>query len=199
MAKADGKKIIQNWRIKDWEEEWHYLQNQLSRSRWAVPGHGTSARRKGTTGSSRRSLQFIAALLFKSSRKLSRRSSAKKTQHCHREPLWSVRFLTEREYSKRRGTTGSSAVIPLVLAEVPGPRTVHLLLARPVLQVLPLIVPVLDARVLGDLPATSLGRIEGHFQVSNELIMLSLESWPISPVRRPAVLIHTLRLLEQIC
>ena len=51
VAKADGKKIIQNWRIKDWEQEWHYLQNQLSRSRWAVPGHGTSARRRGTTGS----------------------------------------------------------------------------------------------------------------------------------------------------
>ena len=59
--------------------------------------------------------------------------------------------------------------------------------------------PVLDARVLDDLPATSLGRIEGHFQVSNELIMLSLESSPISPVRRPAVLLHTQRLLEQIC
>ena len=55
------------------------------------------------------------------------------------------------------------------------------------------------SRVLDDVPAISLGHIEGHFQVINELIMLSLESWPRSAVRPPAVLFQTLSLLEHIC
>ena len=38
MAKADGKKIIQNSGIKDWKEEWHYLQNQLSKEQVGCPG-----------------------------------------------------------------------------------------------------------------------------------------------------------------
>ena len=45
----------------------------------------------------------------------------------------------------------------------------------------------------------SLSHIEGLFQISNELVLLSLESWPTSPVRPPAVLLQTLSLLEQIC
>ena len=47
--------------------------------------------------------------------------------------------------------------------------------------------------------AISLSHIEGHFQVSNELVLLSLESWLRSPVRPPVVLLQILSLLEQIC
>ena len=37
VAKADGRKSIQNSGAKDWEKEWH-LQNQLSREQVGCPG-----------------------------------------------------------------------------------------------------------------------------------------------------------------
>ena len=37
VAEADGRKTIQNSGIKDWGEEQHYLQNQLSREQFGCP------------------------------------------------------------------------------------------------------------------------------------------------------------------
>ena len=87
-------------------------------------------------------------------------------------------------------------MVPLFLAEVPGLGTSHLPQAQLVLQVMTLLFRVLDARVLDDIPAISLGHIEGHFQVSNELSLLSLESRLRSHVRPPAVMLQTLPLLQ---
>ena len=92
-----------------------------------------------------------------------------------------------RPSSEGRGDTPlhifQLSVVPLFLAEVSGLGTAHLLPAQLVLQVMTLHPPFLDARVLDDLPAISLGHIEGHFQASNELSLLSLGSWPRSPDR----------------
>ena len=90
------------------------------------------------------------------------------------------------------------SVVPLFLAEVPGLGTSHLLSGQLVLQIMAPLFPVLDARVLDDLPVISLGHIERHFQVSNELSLLSLESRLRSHDRPPAVLLQTLPLLQQI-
>ena len=46
-AKAGGRKTIQNSGIRDLEEEWHYLQNRLSREQVDCPGSWDLCQKKG--------------------------------------------------------------------------------------------------------------------------------------------------------